>query len=188
MRKIAELNMLLRVPARLPEGLKLATEEFREGWSFSRSLDARRLERKILSHGWNFIRIVDGSLRSGVGETSQEAIASALKLALRRVSPHFNVAEVDYIQLTRYPWFFLARVRVLPYLIQQGTGLPVSDDLAPAAITPRQKWMELESTELFPQFACAMPQLKQMLISSAASQPRLHQSLRKKLLPANLPD
>jgi hypothetical protein len=179
MRKIAELNMLLRNPAQLPEGLKLATEEFREGWSFSRSLDVRRLERKILSHGWNFIKIVDGPLRSGVGETSQEAIAGALKLALRLVSPYFNVAEVDYIQLTRYPWFFLARVRVLPYLIQQGTVIPISDDLAPVAPTPRQKWPELESTALFPQFAHAMPQLKQMLISSAASRSREHQSLGK---------
>jgi hypothetical protein len=179
MRRIAEMNMLLRVPAKLPDGLKLATEEFREGWSFSRSLDVRRLEKKILSHGWNFIKIVDGPLRSGVGDTSQQAIAGALKLALRRVSPHFNVAEVDYIQLTRYPWFYLARVRVVPYLIQQGTVLPISDDLAPIATTPRQKWLELESTALFPQFASHMPQLKQMLISSAASQSRPHQSLSK---------
>jgi hypothetical protein len=179
MRKIAELNMLLRIPAKLPEGLKLATDDFREGWSFSRSMDARRLEKKILSHGWNFIKIVDGPLRSGVGDTAQEAIAGALKLALRRVSPHFNVAEVDYIQLTKYPWFFLARVRVLPYLIQQGTVLPISDDLSPLSVTPRQKWLDLESTALFPQFACAMPQLKQMLISSAASQSRPRQSLSK---------
>jgi hypothetical protein len=159
--------------------LKLATDDFREGWSFSRSMDARRLEKKILSHGWNFIKIVDGPLRSGVGDTAQEAIAGALKLALRRVSPHFNVAEVDYIQLTKYPWFFLARVRVLPYLIQQGTVLPISDDLSPLSVTPRQKWLDLESTALFPQFACAMPQLKQMLISSAASQSRPRQSLSK---------
>jgi hypothetical protein len=179
MRKIAELNMLLRVPAKLPEGLKLATEEFREGWSFSRSLDARRLEKRILNHGWNFIKIADGPLRSGVGDTAQEAIACALKLALRRISLHFNVAEVDHIQLTQYPWFFLARVRVLPYLIQQGTVLPISDDLAPPSVTLRQRWLDLESTALFPQFACAMPQLKQMLISSAASQPRPHQSLSK---------
>jgi hypothetical protein len=179
MRKIAELDMLLRIPAQLPEGLKLATEEFREGWSFSRSLDARRLEKKILNHGWNFIKIVDGPLRSGVGDTSQEAIAGALKLALRSVSPHFNVAEVDYIQLTRYPWFFLARVRVLPFLIQQGTVLPISDDLAPVPAAPRQKWLELESTALFPQFACAMPQLKQLLLSSAVSQSRPRHSLSK---------
>jgi hypothetical protein len=114
-----------------------------------------------------------------VGDTAQEAIAGALKLALRRVSPHFNVAEVDHIQLTQYPWFFLARVRVLPYLIQQGTVLPISDDMAPPSVTPRQRWLDLESTALFPQFACAMPQLKQMLISSAASQSRPHQLLSK---------
>ena len=31
MRNIAELNVLLRVQVQLPEGLKLATDDFREG-------------------------------------------------------------------------------------------------------------------------------------------------------------
>ena len=114
MRSIAELNMLLRVPAQLPVGLKLATNEFHEGWGFVTG-NANSLERKIRTRGWNFIKIADGSLRSGVGETSQEAIASALKLALRRVSMHFNAVEVEHIELTRYPWFFLARIRIYPY-------------------------------------------------------------------------
>jgi 2,4-dienoyl-CoA reductase-like NADH-dependent reductase (Old Yellow Enzyme family) len=96
MRSIAELNMLLRVPAQLPVGLKLATNEFHEGWGFVTG-NANSLERKIRTRGWNFIKIADGSLRSGVGETSQEAIASALKLALRRVSMHFNAVEVEHI-------------------------------------------------------------------------------------------
>jgi len=106
MRAIAELNVLLRTQIQLPVGLKLATDEFREGWNFVRSTDARRLEKRIQTRGWNFIKIADGELRSGVGETSQLAIASALKLALRRVSTHFNAVEVEHIELTQYPWFF----------------------------------------------------------------------------------
>jgi len=111
MRTIAELNLLLHTTAELPTGLKLTTEEFDEGWSFVRRVDARRLEKRIHTRGWNFIRFAAGSLRSGIGDTSQEAIASALKLALRRVSNHSNAVEVEHIELTRYPWFFLARVR-----------------------------------------------------------------------------
>lgn len=170
MRNIAELNMLLRVRVPLPDGLKLATEEFREGWNFVRTGDARRLEKKIVTRGWNFIRIADGSLRSGVGETSQEAIASALKLALRRVNEHFNAAEVAHIELTRYPWFFLARVRVHPYRIQQGALLPVPDEAAPEPIATRQRRLPAQSAEMFPNFASTMPVLKGMLISSRTSQ------------------
>ena len=66
--------------------------------------------------------------RSGVGQTSQEAIAGALKLALRRVSERFNAAEVESIELKKYPWFVLAKVKVYPYQIQQGAVLSVFND------------------------------------------------------------
>ena len=99
MRTIAELNVLMRVQTELPDGLRVATQEFREGWSFVRAATAKRLEKKIRTRGWNFIKIAGGSLRSGVGDTSQEAIASALKLALRRISEHFNAVEVEHIDM-----------------------------------------------------------------------------------------
>ena len=173
MRTIAELNLLLRERSTLPEGLKLSTDEFREGWSFVKRSDARRLEKRILKSGWNFIRIADGSLRSGVGETAQEAIASALKLALRRISTHFNAVEVERIELTRYPWFFLARVRVYPFRIQEDAFYAAPDD---AVIDPvsrgvvRSKRLPGSARELFPDFGTAMPMLKQMLTSSPASE------------------
>jgi len=173
MRTIAELNMLLRERIELPAGMKLATDEFREGWSFIQRSDARRLEKRILKSGWNFIKIADGSLRSGVGETSQEAIASALKLALRRISQHFNAVEVEHIELTRYPWFFLARVRVYPYRIQEGPILAVPDDAMAEPIasrTTRSRRLPDGAVELFPDFGSAMPMLKQMLVARASSE------------------
>jgi hypothetical protein len=127
MRELAELTMLLREDAELPVGLKLVTEEFREGWNVVRSGDAHCLYRKMRRHRWHFLRIDEGSLRSGVGETSQAAIAGALKLALRRVDARFNAAEVEHIELKRYPWFFIAKVRVHPYQIQQ-SAVPVADE------------------------------------------------------------
>jgi hypothetical protein len=172
MHTIAELNMLLRVRVELPVGLKLATDEFREGWNFVRTGDARRLEKKIQTRGWNFIKIADGLLRSGVGETSQEAIASALKLALRRVSEHFNAVEVEHIELTQYPWFFLARVRVYPYRIQQDAVLPVPDEALPDPISSRSRRLPDGAAESFPHFGSAMPLLKEMLVSSRSSEAR----------------
>ena len=103
MGNIAELTMLLREHIELPDSLKLATEEFREGWNIVRSGGARRLDREIRRRGWRSIRIGEGSLRSGVGQTSQEAIAGALKLALRCLSERFNAAEVELDRVTRMP-------------------------------------------------------------------------------------
>ena len=55
MRTISVRNMLMRSGIELPDGLKLATDEFREGWEFVRSLDACRMEKQIVLRGWNFI-------------------------------------------------------------------------------------------------------------------------------------
>ncbi len=68
-----------------------------------------------------------------MGDTSQEAINGALKLALRHVSERFNAAEVERIELTQYPWFFLARVRVYPYRIQQHAVLAEVEEAEPMA-------------------------------------------------------
>ena len=169
MRTISESTLLFRSNIELPGGLGLATDEFREGWNFARAVNAQRLEKKIRARGWNFVKIPDESLRSGVGDTSEEAIAGALKLALRRVSLQFNAAEVAHIELTEYPWFFLARVRVNPYSIQRGE-LPVPVELLSSTIALRQRRLPLDADVLYPNFGSAVPQLKQMLISSRTAQ------------------
>ncbi len=172
MRTIAEMNMLLRVRVELPVGMRLATDEFREGWRFVRTGNAPRLKKKIQTRGWNFIKISDESVRSGVGDTSQEAIACALKLALRRVSERHNAVEIEHIELTTYPWFYLARVRVHPYRIQLGAVLAVSDQPAVDPIPSRSRRLPSQAAELFPHFGSAMPMLKELVIASRSSQAR----------------
>ena len=172
MRKIAEARMLLRARLELPSGLKLATDEFQEDWKFLRNVNAVRLEKKVRAQGWNFIKIADGSLRSGVGSSSQEAIASALKLALRRVGEHFNAAEVEHIELTEYPWFFLARISLNPYLLQKDSVLGASGDGLPLPAAPRKRRLPADAAALYPHFGSAMPMLKQMLISTRGSEAR----------------
>jgi hypothetical protein len=169
MRTIAELNLLLHTTAELPTGLKLTTEEFDEGWSFVRRVDARRLEKRIHTRGWNFIRFAAGSLRSGIGDTSQEAIASALKLALRRVSNHSNAVEVEHIELTRYPWFFLARVRVYPYRIQESSAIEMPEGGVEAIAADSS---DLQTEEHLPIMGSAMPMLKELLVGSKISESR----------------
>jgi hypothetical protein len=172
MRNIAETNMLLRSRLELPDGLKLATDDFREGWQFVRTLNAGRLKKRLRTCGWNFIRIGNGMLKSGVGDTSQEAIASALKLALRHISERFNAIEVEHIDLTQYPWFFLAKVSVNPYRIQEGAILAPPDKALPQPITPRERRLPVHAAALYPHFGSAMPMLKQMLTSIRSSESR----------------
>jgi hypothetical protein len=118
--------MLLHPQAELPAGVKMATDAFHDGWLRIRAGGKRRLEKSVRAKGWHFIRIADGALRSGVGDTEPEAIANALQLELRRLGTHSHAVEVERIEMTRYPWFFLARVLVSPYRIQQEAAVPGS--------------------------------------------------------------
>jgi hypothetical protein len=173
MYSIAETSMFVRAQIELPAGLKLTTLEFREGWNFVSGKNPWLLEKKILKRGWKFIRIVDGWLRSGVGETPQAAIGNALSLALRQASPHFNTVEVSQIEWTQYPWFFLARVTVKPYRIQQDEMMPVPDETLSASSTLRPRLLPHDSAALFPDFTSAMPLLREMLVLSRSAQKRI---------------
>jgi hypothetical protein len=135
MQDIAKLTILSRATVKLPDDLKLATEDFQEDWRFLRSGDVHWMDKNVRKSGWHFIWIAEPSQRSGVGQTAQAAIAAALKLALRRINPDFNAANIDSIELTQYPWFFIAKVRVYPYQIQQDAVLQISGRPMPLRLT-----------------------------------------------------
>ena len=148
MRNIVESAMLIRRSVRLPGDLDLVTEEFGQGWSFVQSGDSQWLDKEIRARGWHFIWITEALLTSGVGKTSQEAIASTLKLALRRVSERFNAAQATYFEVSKYPGFFLARVKIYPYQIQQSATLLVSDEAAALLVAPQVEAAEIAGTQV----------------------------------------
>jgi hypothetical protein len=172
MSAIAQLNLLLRVRAELPEDFRLETEEFREGWSLSRSLDDCCLEKTILNRGWNFIKIDDGPQGCGVGETSHEAVAHALAMALRRIDEYFNVVEVAHIHLTQYPWFLIARVKVCPFRIQQGAVVSIPEIAGRSSAAPERKRSSRRRDELNPHCGSEMTSLKDMLTVSNSTNER----------------
>ncbi len=135
MRNIAELDMLLRAQVELPARLRLATNEFCEDWNLVTG-DAGRLQKKLKAFGWNLIKIDGRSLGSGVGETNQGAIQSALGHALSRISEHLNAVGVAHITLTQYQWFSLAGVILIPYRIQRGAVLDVTVSSLPEVPIP----------------------------------------------------
>jgi len=167
---IGEFTVILREQIAIPREFMLETEKFCENWSFALRLNALQLEAKICAHGWGFIRNVDGLQASGVGKTSHEAIASALRLIVCHSSEHSDVAEVRYIELTHYPWFYLARMRAFQYRIQYS---PVFNTILrePATIfasssASGDKYQSLHTNALHRSFGSAMPRLKQMLVLS----------------------
>ena len=147
---IIERAMLIRGSVRLPGDLELVTEEFGEGWSFVQSGDSHWLDKEIRARGWHFIWIAEARLRTGVGKTEQKATASALKVALRRVSERFNAAQVGHFEVSKYPGFFLARVKIYPYQIQQSATLLVSDEPVPLLMPPLAKTVAISSNQVTP--------------------------------------
>ena len=129
---------------------------------------ARRLKQKIQSRGWNFIQLAQGALRSGVGPNAKEAISNALRLALRRLDSRSNAVEIEGIELTKYPWFFLARVRVRPYRIQLDADLPATGNAEPM-LDETDDEAVAHLANVYPQFGGALPMLKEMLVSRLSS-------------------
>jgi hypothetical protein len=80
---------------------------------------------------------------------------------------------VEHIELTQYPWFFLARVRVYPFRIQQSPVLPVPDEAEAFPIPRRQRLLSPHAPVLYPDFGSAMPMLKEMLALSRSPQERV---------------
>ncbi len=167
---IKTMNTFIRAKVELPKGLKLATDEFHEGWNLVRSGGAERLQRMIQTCGWNLIKTRDGCQRSGVGNTSQEATASALKLVLRQLSESFHAAAVENIHLTQYPWFFLARVTVHSYRILDSEIQIQSEDASPLTRVLSPRRLPLLSVALSPDLASVIPHLRPPLISSQRSE------------------
>ena len=170
MHTIAELDILVRERIELPASLRIAKEDFQNGWKFALTANTQELETQVHACGWNLFKIVDQLQASGVGETSHEAVASGLRLALLRMNADNNAAMVEYIELTKYPWFELARVKVRPICIQQSATLAVSDDRLSTPVARRQRGLPLSAAALYPDFGSDMPQLKQMLVSSRSMQ------------------
>lgn len=162
---IATPNLLLRAGVELPRNLKLPTEEFQEGWDLSRS-DVFRLEKRILNRGWSFIRVAGGPQSYGVGDTSQEAVANALQNALRRLSKSVNAAEVECVELTEYRWFFLARMGVCPYRIQQRAASPGRAHTGRIPDFPERKTLPRRPAPLHRHSGRAVPMLRERLILS----------------------
>jgi len=170
MRTFSESNVLLNTQGALPVGFNMAVEEFYKGWNVVRTGGTRRIEKKIRTLGWSLIQLAQGVLRSGVGKTEQKAVANALNLAVRNADAGANLMEVEHIEVSDYPWFFLARVRVGTYRIQEGADLDRQEEKAALPLNFESR-VRLEAQDRS-ESASAVPMMKQMVLASRVTAAR----------------
>jgi hypothetical protein len=166
MRSITEPILLLRARTELPAGLNLKTSEFNASWDFIRYGRAGGFEKKIQRCQWHFMRIAGESLQSGVGETSRQALAGALRLALPGISAYFNAVEVRRIHFTKYPWFILVRVGIYPIRIQESAVQAMPDGKLPIAVSLPLRQLPVSAPWLSPGPDCRLAPLRKMLTCS----------------------
>jgi len=77
----------------------------------------------IRQAGWHFIWVLGSCSRRGWARTQDAAIDRGLGRALQSLSNHANAAELDSVQITRYPWFHIANVTLQRRRIQEHTAL-----------------------------------------------------------------
>jgi hypothetical protein len=165
---VSEPNLLLRLPGKVPKGLKLRTEEFQRDWDLAPSMDTCRLQKEIHPRRWYLIKTAAGSMSSRVGGTSQQAIAGALTHVLRGIGDQSNVVDVKLIELIQYQWIFLARVEVVPYRIQRNSKSPASADAVLLPVAPSRKFAA-RVTAQDSYSVNIVPMLKEMLVSARST-------------------
>lgn len=95
----------------------LLTAKLLECWSFVKPGEFQRSGAANPECGRYPDCLSEPTRGSGVGQSAQEAMTGALRHALERVGNNFSSASVEEILVKKYPWFFLARVTVLPYSV-----------------------------------------------------------------------
>lgn len=88
-------------------------------WTMVEEIAAPVFDTVIRQSGWHFIWAQGASVRRGLGTTRESATHRALTHALNALSLRFNAAELDSVQVAKYPGFYMARATVEPRHLQQ---------------------------------------------------------------------
>jgi hypothetical protein len=88
----------------------------------------------IRDAGWYFIRVQRPCSQIGFGLTRDEATYRALARALRYVQRGCNAAELNSVQIKKFPGFHIAKLRMQLCQIQQHTSRDTADERHPVAV------------------------------------------------------
>ncbi|MGB7263954.1 MAG: hypothetical protein WBC92_00475 [Terracidiphilus sp.] len=130
-------SVFLRSGCILPDRLDLCLQPVDETWSVVEEIPALVFDTMIRRAGWHFMWLQDSRSRRGIGFTEEAAIRRALSLALKGVAKRFNAAELDSLQITEYPGFQIANVRIQTLQIQRHASLNVAVVQDPVPVPAR---------------------------------------------------
>ncbi len=130
-------SVFLRRECVLPDPLDPCQQPIGEEWSVVEEIPALVFDTMIRQAGWHFMWLHEACSRRGFGLTEEAAIRRALSRALKGVSKRFNAAELDSVQITKYPGFQIAKVTVQTIQIQRHASLKISAVQHPLPVPAR---------------------------------------------------
>ena len=101
-------SVFLRKSCVLPNSVELRRKSISDHWAIVGELAATAFDRMVRQEGWHFVYRQGSYSRKGVGQTREEAIHQALNRALKGLTVRFNAAELELIQVSRFPLFQVA--------------------------------------------------------------------------------
>jgi hypothetical protein len=120
-------SVFLRTSCILPQYLDPLREPIGDNWTHVEEIGTQVFDTMIRHAGWHFVCVHGTCSRRGFGVTRDDATRRAVVRALEEVTRQCNAAELDSVQVTKYPGFHVARATVQPRQIQQHTSLGIAD-------------------------------------------------------------
>jgi hypothetical protein len=128
-------SVFLRNGCALPGRLDPLREPCGDHWTHLEEIAAPVFDTMIRQAGWHFMWLQGSCTRKGFGFTAEKATGRALARALNGVTKRFNAAELDSVQVTKYPGFHIANVTMHSRQIQQYTLLETIDGRHPRPVS-----------------------------------------------------
>ena len=125
-------SVFLRNGSDMPPHFDLAQQPYTKDWMLLEEIEAQVLDTMIRHAGWHFVCLQEDCSRSGIGLSRDPAIHQALVRALEGLKMRFNASELESIQVSSYPVFYIAKVTIQPRHIQRNTSLEIIEDDARA--------------------------------------------------------
>jgi len=130
-------SVFLRTQCTLPERFNPLRKPCGDSWMLVDETTAQVFDIMIRRTGWHFMWILGSCSRRGIALAREDAIQRALVRALGGIARRFNAAELESVQVARYPGFHVAKVTLQPRQIQQYTSLEIAVEQHPQAVPAR---------------------------------------------------
>ena len=116
-------SVFLRKGCVMPPHFDLAQQPCADNWMLLDDIGSPVLDTMIRQAGWHFLCLQGSYSHSGVGRSRDGAIHRALARVLKGLKMRFNAAELESVQVSSYPFFYIAKVTVQACHIQKHTSL-----------------------------------------------------------------